>query len=687
MAFSHFHRHSRTYMLIFLVATLFSLFTFNVTGAILQSFASIFGGAHGSAMRFKAANGALIGLSQEEMEAAKRQVSGITRFGFDNGIAREPRDAWIPHLMLQADAHAAGIHIPDEVVDQQIESLKWKIQLQYFQLNPDPAMKKHVLTQAEFEMLIGQAGLTLETLTHRIREALENDAYVRSLAGPDVPDPEQVIERFQTKNELVTLEYVAFSFDHFVQQLHQSPLFDAELEEWYKKLLAVTINLEFTRDERFSIDLATIDADAWDPAKADPALFANVAEPTDDQYRQEAVRDPIRYAGGKAPEKAADLDAAARAKIAKDRKLKVLVDKARAEFEEAAKKLPAPPELKPEATDEEKKAAEAAKAANNAEEHRLFGEIAAKYGFEVAHRDDLEPKQLDEVDPPKTSTLQFLVRGLPTTSTIRASSALPSRDVKHAFLVRVDAHKARETRPFAEVKEKVLGKWIDEHAREKAIAAATGFLDGVVAEGRKAVPADRFSAVDAERDANLKKIADDQELAEESRKTRVAAEHESWTDLVQSVVGPTVSTTYADAAKAQGLTVTTLGPQRRSVKDTPWFRDRFQGAERFLWSQGSGPNDGTRRLLGYAPGMLSNVLVDDDGKACYVARVVARARPKAEEMTPADRDDAERENQAWLRQRRSIPYQNPFSYSALIRSHEPEYMVVESRGPPPGYDY
>jgi hypothetical protein len=568
MAFSHFHRHSKTYMLIFLVATLFSLFTFNVTGAILQSFAGLFGGTHGSAMRFKAANGAVVGLSQEEMDAAKRQVGGITRFNFDNGIAHEARDAWIPHLMLLADAHAAGIHIPDEVVDQQVESLKWRMQLQ-FQFSPDPELKKHVLTQAEFEMAIGNAGLTLESLTHRIREALEIDAYVRSLAGPEVPDPEQVIERFQTKNELVTLEYVAFSFDHFVQELHKSPPADAELEEWYKKLPAATVNLEYTRDERFSIDLATIDADAWDPAKADPALFTGVADPTDDQYLSEAIRDPIRYAGGKAPEKAADLDAAARAKIAKDRKLKVVVDKARAEFEEAAKKLPAPPELKPEATDEEKTAAEAAKTANNAEEHRLFGEIAATSGFTVTHPDDLAPK----------------------------------------------------------------------------------------------------------------------ELAEESRKVRVAAEHEGWTDHVQSIVGPTVSTSFPDAAKAQGLTVTTLGPQRRSVKDTPWFRDRFQGAERFLWSQGSGPNDGGRRLLGYAPGMLSNVLVDDDGKACYVARVVARTRPKAEEMTPADRDDAERENQAWLRQRRSIPYQNPFSYSALIRSHEPEYLTAANHASSPDYDY
>lgn len=685
MAFSHFHRHSKTYMVIFFIATLFSLLTFNVTTSILQSFAAVFGASRGSAMQFKAADGQTVGLTQDEISAATRQVAAITKFNFDNGIAHDSRNAWIPHVMLHADAHAAGIHIPDEVVDQQIESLKWRMQLQ-FQFSPDPELKNHVLTQAEFERAIWNAGLTLDTLSIRIREALEIDAYVRSMMGPDVQDPEQVIERFQVKNELVTLEYVAFSFDHFVQELHKSPPADAELEEWYKKLPAATVNLEYTRDERFSIDLATIDADAWDPASADPALLAGVAEPTDDQYLQEAVRDPIRYAGGKAPEKAADLDAAARAKIAKDRKLKVVVDKARAEFEEAAKKLPAPPELKPEATDEEKKAAEAAKAANNGEEHRLFGEIAAKYHFELAHKEDLEPKQLDEVDPPKTSTLQFLVRGLPATATIRASSSLPSRDVKHAFIVRVDGHKARETRPFAEVKEKVLEKWIEEHAKLKATEAAQAFVDGVVAEGRKTVPAERFAAVDEERDQNLKKITDDKELGDEPRRARTAAEHESWSDLVQSVVGPTVSTSFTSAAEAQGLTVTKIGPQRRSVRDSPYFRDRFAGAERFLWNQGGGPADGSRKLLGYSPGMLSGVLVDDDGKACYVARVVMRARPKAEEMTPSDRDDAERENQTWLRQRRSVPYENPFSYSALIRSHQPEYLTMANRASDPASD-
>lgn len=686
MAFSHFHRHSKTYMVIFFVATLFSLFTFNVTTAILQSFASVFGGSHGAAMRFKTSSGETVGLTQDEMSAADHQIASLARLDFDSGIAHDPRNAWIPHVILLAEAHRAGIHVPDDVVDQQIEHLKWQMQLQ-FQFSDRPELKNHVLTEAEFEQNIGRLGFTLDTLAARIREATEIDSYVRSMLGPDVPDPEQVIERFQTRNELVTVEYVTWSFEHFDQELHQNPPPDAELEEYYKKLPVATINLEFTRDERFSIDLATIDSDAWDPAKADPALFTGIADPTDDQYLQEAVRDPIRYAGGKAPEKAADLDAAARAKIAKDRKLKVVVDKARAEFEEAAKKLPAPPELKPEATDEEKKAADAAKAANNAEEHRLFGEIAAKYGFALTRHDDLEPKQLDDVDPPKTSTLQFLVRGLPATPTIRASSSLPSRDVKHAFMVRVDSHKPKETKPFAEVKEKVLGKWVDEHAREKAIDAAQAFLDGVVADGRKTVAEERFAAIDRQRDDGLKKIADDKDLGDEPRKARTAAAHEEWLDLVQSVVGPTVSATFADAAKAKGLTVATLGPQRRSIRETPFFRDRFTGAERFLWNQGTAPSDQSRRLLGYAPGMLSTVLVDDDGKACYVARVVARLRPKAEEMTPADRDVAERDNQDWLRRRRSIPYENPFSYSALIRAHVPEYLTNTSRSSDADYDY
>jgi hypothetical protein len=62
-------------------------------------------------------------------------------------------------------------------------------------------------------------------------------------------------------------------------------------------------------------------------------------------------------------------------------------------------------------------------------------------------------------------------------------------------------------------------------------------------------------------------------------------------------------------------------------------------------------------------------------------------RPKAEEMTPSDRDVAERDNQDWMRHRHAIPYENPFSYAELIRSHVPEYLTAANRASNADYDY
>src|SRR6185295_11870607 len=151
-------------------------------------------------------------------------------------------------------------------------------------------------------------------------------------------------------------------------------------------------------------------------------------------------------------------------------------------------------------------------------------------------------------DPPKTSTLQFLVSGLSATKIVHSQAYIPSRDVHFAFMVRVDAHKAKETKPFADVKAALLEQWIEEHAKEKAIDAAQAFVDGIVAQAQKTLPAEKFAAVDQRRDDALKAIDAEKELTDEARRTRKSGEHERWVDAVQSIVGPTVSATFpADA--------------------------------------------------------------------------------------------------------------------------------------------
>ena len=252
-------------------------------------------------------------------------------------------------------------------------------------------------------------------------------------------------------------------------------------------------------------------------------------------------------------------------------------------------------------------------------------------------------------------------------------------------MARVDEWKKAEPKSFAEAKEAALEAWIDEHSKVKAEEAAHAFLDAVVEKARAGVPAERLAAIDQARDDALKALDADKDLADEGRKQRREGIHSKWVDNLQAAIGADVSKPFGEAAKAQGLEVAKIGPQRRSVRETPYFRDRFSGVERFLWMQNS-TGFGAGALLAFGQGMMSGVLVDEEDKVCCVARVVARERPKIEEMAPRDRDEAERDNQRWMMERRGIPYANPFSYAAIIARHHPEQLVVRHKGDQ-GYSY
>jgi hypothetical protein len=679
MAFQHFHRHYKKYMVVFFIATLFSLFTFNITSAILQAFGSVVGATSGAAMRFTTTDGTKVGLSFDDMRTQEVQVKGFVELleslGFPVALTRESRNAWLPHVILLAEADRLGIQIPDDPVNRMVDFLK---QIVARRLRGDPR-NPHVVTESEYGQILRRNNLTEASLFERMREWLKIQAYIRTMSGTEIQNPEDVIECFQAKHERVTLEYVACSFDHFKEELKKSPPSDADLETWFKALPAAVVNLKYMREERFDIDLLTIDGDAFDASKVDPEILGTVADPTDDEILSEARRDPIRYTGGKPVEKAADVDAAGREKIARDRKLKIVVDKAKAEFERTVNELPPVDDKLP---DEEKQKAAADR---KTKEREAFAQVGKKYGFTFAHFDDQTPKQIEELDPPKTSMLHNLLNGVKVPTIVHSCSFLPSRDVKFAFMARVDEWRKAEPKSFAEAKESALEQWIDEQSKVKAAQAAQAFLDAVVEKARAGVPAERLAAIDQQRDDALKKLDVEKDVADEAKKARREAIHDRWVDNVQAAIGADVSKPFGEVARAQGLEAVKIGPQRRSVMASPFFKDRFSGAERFLWSQNSN-GFGTAKLLSFGTGMMSGVLVDEEDKLCVVARVVARERPKVEEMAPRDRDEAERDNRRWMVERQNVPYSNPFSFSALVARHKPEQLVSHHKGDQ-GYSY
>jgi hypothetical protein len=702
MPFAHFHRHSRKYLAFFLVATLFSLLTFSITPALTSFANSLFGGTTGSFVVFKTSSGRMVGIDDVAWQSA------VVELPYSASIFMETKnydpysglhnkeDLVLAHEVMLAEAGEMKVEVPAERADQLLVEFKAGIQERL-------QRSQQVLTKSMWSAELRRAGLTEERLRHRLLEILKVEAYVRAVRGVRIHDPERMLQIFANGNALVGLEWVALPFEKFAAEMKASPPADEELEKWFAALPKETIEDKYTAGQKYSIDVALVDADAWDPAKVAAELLPPAEEPTDDEVLRTVKGDVKRFRGkdGVAPAAIADVTAEERARVRKDRQLEKLLGKARLEFDAAVAALPVLDASKP---DEERKAALAERVAK---EKELFAQAAAKYGLEVKSFADQEDSNLDDLDPPKDASLQFIVRGLRVPGAVsseqRAQVVLAAGERKWAYVVRVaDEPKPRAPRPFAEVKEKILEQWIDEHAKDAAVAKGEALRDALVAEAEKdpALTETTKTAFRADRDETQKALEgklpkDATDAAKKLARTKAVDEH--FYNL-QAALHSTVGARFGEVAKALGLEVASAAPQRKNVGSGSYFNDLHSGAERFLFR--SPPDANNHSLLGFGEGAVSGVLVDEAGKAAYVVHVVSRQVPGADQMTPQDLEETESaEEFEWQRSDNLMfrrmpgyaletpPYDNPFSIAQIVRRHEPQ-MRVSRRGsaaPPSNY--
>ena len=704
MAFSHFHRHRAKYLGFFLVATVFSLLTFSITRELNDMASKLFGKSTAS-FTFTTSGGRLVAVEDETIRSASIELAGAVGIfaqlgGIDPYSALSPSDRNYAHLILLADAEELGIAAPAGRAHQLVDDFKQFVQ----QRNPTVKLKV-----AQFHAMLAQMRLTEARLEFRLGELAQVEAYVRAMKGARVLDPVRVHQLAMPKATLVTLDHVELPFQKFKDELRAAPPADADLETWWKGLAAEVIEQKYTRSERFTIDLVALDVAAWDPATVAAELVKKV-ELTDEEYLADGKRDALRYFGdrSKSPAAAADVTPEARAKIQKDRQLKVTFEKLRADFDAALAALPPlvpPAVLAPNADDAADDAAkEAAKLAAQkvlderaAAEAVAFSGIVAKYGFAVTTIADKESKELADLDPPKDTSLQFLVRGLsaPGESGIRTQSVLPTGERIHGYVVRkAAADKDAEAKPFAEVKEDALAQWIDEHAEEKAKAKGEELLAAILAEGEKLVPAEVLDVYKAELKAEVEKLDKDKALDDEQRTAAKKAKQAAYVGWVSGYAGARYGARFLDIAKSLGLEAKRVGPHRRDVSSSWYFNDRFSGAERFLFKQNrfatSAQDSSGPSLLSLATGaVLDEVLVDTASGAAYVAMVASSVLPAVGDLTARDRQQAERDLQSeWSRYdnpfmmqfRQFAPppppaYENPFAMVQIARRHHPKVRV------------
>jgi hypothetical protein len=704
-------------MFFFLVATLFSLLTFSITGALTSVAGSLFGGTGGKYFVFKTSDGKEVGVDAAEFSATTSDLPGALQVFYTatfsnpypnlfdpnprlNRRARgDSRREMVPneqdlaaaHTMLLAEARSHGIEVPPERVAELFQ--------RYRQIFAD-MVKRQAKRAATEEELAGHLRydlkLTPESLQQRLGELFVVDAYVRTVSQPEVPDPVRLDQLFEQQCTKLSLEYVEFPFATYEAELRKTPPPDSELETKWKGLSESAIETAYTRSPRYAVDLVVVDADAWDAASVPAAAaYQAPADPTDEDVIATCKGDPKRYtADGKPPAAIADLTAAERAKVKKDKVLGDVFQKLRAEFDASVAALPALEEPKPGADgkvdpDAEAKA-KAAKSERIAKEKQLFADAAAKYGFTVTSQAEQDAEKLGEVDPPKDTRLQYTVEGLaaPTKSGLRTQQTMPEGDRKHAYVVRVaDEPTLKRKMTFEEAKSKLLDEWVAEHGKKAALEKGEALRKAVLADAEKKVPADVLAAMRKERDDRLAAADKVKGDADRQKRDKDFAEADYFHN-VEAVVGSPFGARFGEIAKELGLETKKAGPQRRNVGSTPHFADLFQGAERFLFRLDSfGDQEG--ELLGYDVGAVSDVLEDETEKSAYVATVTSRELPKAEEMTPSDRlrieglERRERPDPQFAMfgiapDVKPPPYLDPFSMAQILRRHAPKIRARDA---------
>jgi len=715
MAFAHFHRHKNKYMVFAFVAMVFSLLSFSITRALTDMAANAFG--HSSArLTFHSSSGKLVEVEDEFLALAQHELPGACEVfaqvgGLDPYVGMSDGERAYAHAILLAEAQELGIAAPSAQVGSMLDRFKHFVQ----QMVPD-----RPLTVDDFARLLARRRLTEAALAVRLGELIEVEAYVRAMKGAPVASPARLLQLATPRATKVGLEAVALDFAKFKADLQAAPPADADLETWFKALATDVIEEKYTRGERLALDFVLVDVAAWDPASVAAELVPAV-ELTDEEVLAEAKRDALRYFGdrAKAPAALADVTDEARAKIRKDRQLKAVLEKLRADFDAAVAALPAPepPAAPPAEGDDAAKEAAAKAAQEKAEQQKSeriaaesaeFAKVVARYGFAVKNVVDQEAAELAKLDPPKDPSLRFLVTGLsePGAAGGRSHSVLPTGERTHAYVVRKSAPtKPAEAKPFAEVKEQALAQWIEEHAKEAAIAKGDELIALLLAEAEKALPADVLAALVADRDAGLKIIADDLTLDADAKKARNDQLKRIHAGHVFGAAGPAATARFGELAKQLGLEVKAFAPQRRDVASSWYYNDRFSGAERFLFRQNRFASDGSSEamLLALGEGAIHpQVLVDDPSGVAYVARVASRALPTADDLTARDRQQAERDlksewnefDNPYFRMQRggaaTLPVcENPFAMAQICRRHHPMVRVSEgaAHAAPQGYGY
>jgi len=508
------------------------------------------------------ATGETVEVSEEEYVQLARSLARTTggQFGEDQVYV---------HMMLLADARAAGISVSDRDLGAAIQQTIQQVM-----------GTQGGLTAAEYDMFWRQAGFaSRRAFEDLMRERLTTSRYVDLVTQQArVVGVDDVYTVWRIDNELFDVEAAVFP-DVDPETIGEPT--EAQLRERWDAMSETERETRYREPDKQDVAYGVLPLDA-DLATLPEEEVLALAEPTSEQvmarFRQ---LQSVRYQGQQEP------DDATRETLARELRVIALATEAQGAF------------LEEETQDEP-----------------TFAATMQAFGLRYEDPEGaLGPEQLEALDI-GDEILPFYLKNLEVGQT---HLVRPFRDHDHTGVVLVQEQVASRPLTFEEAREPLVEDWRDEQRRARARA----FRDAIV-ERARALPdlAEEIEVIEARIEENVEqRLADDPDADAQAVREQERARAEA---QIAQRVEQEEGRVWDEVVEELGVETVTLTGLRRDTDPAAGEEDGADPAEAFLARR--------PQVFALGVDGVTGVLYDAQNEQSVVAKVLDRRFPPKEEM-------------------------------------------------------
>ncbi|MEW6743683.1 MAG: hypothetical protein AB1486_13080 [Planctomycetota bacterium] len=271
MAFAHFRRHQKLYLVLGLGAMIFSLVTFSV-GSTISAFARTREVTDRGS--FVDSLGETIPITQDAWQKAR-----LAGYDFLQGFYRAGQeDAVVEHIVMGHEAEIAGIQVSDEMLSQWLEGAIFR-----------------QFTVEDYRTFIAQLGISTSRFEKHVRQAVAI-VMLRALRDEgDLITSREIYDRFASDNEIFAVAYAPFPFAKYAGEIDRAQVTDDELRAYYEKEMNQREKeSDFSTPEGFRFEVAYLDFTTAD-VDAFGGLLDAADEPTQEAIERHFAGNKMRY--------------------------------------------------------------------------------------------------------------------------------------------------------------------------------------------------------------------------------------------------------------------------------------------------------------------------------------------------------------------------------------------------------